>query len=53
MLGDASKARKQLGWQPRIGFAELVEEMVREDLSLAQRDKHARDLGFKTFDHHE
>ena len=53
LLGDASKARKQLGWQPRIGFAELVEEMVREDLSLAQRDKHARDLGFKTFDHHE
>ena len=53
LLGDASKARDQLGWQPRIGFAELVAEMVREDLSLAERDKHARLLGFKTFDHHE
>jgi len=53
LLGDPSKARELLGWQPRVGFAELVAEMVREDLALAQRDKHARDLGFKTFDHHE
>ncbi len=53
LLGDASKAHEQLGWQPRVGFAELVAEMVHEDLALAQRDKHSRDLGFKTFDHHE
>ncbi len=53
LLGDPSKARELLGWQPRVGFAELVAEMVREDLVLAQRDKHSRDLGFKTFDHHE
>ena len=53
LLGDASKAREQLGWQPRIGFAELVEEMVREDLALARRDKSSREHGFKTFDHHE
>jgi GDPmannose 4,6-dehydratase len=53
LLGDASKAREQLGWQPRIGFAELVEEMVREDLALARRDKNSREHGFKTFDHHE
>ena len=53
LLGDASKAREKLGWQPRVGFAELVAEMVREDLALARRDKSARDLGFKTFDHHE
>lgn len=53
LLGDPSKARELLGWQPRVGFAELVAEMVREDLALAQRDKQSRDLGFKTFDHHE
>ncbi len=53
LLGDPSKARELLGWRPRVGFAELVEEMVREDLALARRDKHSRDLGFKTFDHHE
>jgi GDPmannose 4,6-dehydratase len=53
LLGDASKARKQLGWQPRVAFPELVAEMVREDLLLAQRDKQSREHGFKTFDHHE
>ncbi len=53
LLGDAGKARKQLGWQPQVGFADLVAEMVREDLSLARRDKYSREHGFKTFDHHE
>jgi len=53
LLGDASKARRELGWEPRVGFADLVSEMVREDLNLARRDKQARDHGFKTFDHHE
>ena len=53
LLGDASKARRELGWAPRVGFADLVAEMVREDVALARRDKHSRDHGFKTFDHHE
>ncbi|HVI25612.1 MAG TPA: GDP-mannose 4,6-dehydratase [Xanthomonadaceae bacterium] len=38
LLGDASKARAKLGWQPRIGFDALVQEMVQSDLLLAQRD---------------
>jgi len=38
LLGDASKARRKLGWAPRISFEELVAEMVREDFSLAKRD---------------
>ncbi len=38
LLGDATKARTQLGWKPEVGFPELVAEMVREDLRSAQRD---------------
>ena len=38
LLGDASKAREVLGWQPKITFAELVAEMAREDLKAAERD---------------
>jgi GDPmannose 4,6-dehydratase len=45
LLGDATKAKHQLGWQPRIGFGELVAEMMRQDLALAERDELARRHG--------
>jgi GDPmannose 4,6-dehydratase len=46
LLGDATRAREELGWQPRVRFRELVDEMVREDLAAAQRDEHARRGGY-------
>ena len=53
LLGDASKAKKELGWQPKISFAELVKEMVKEDLEIAQRDAHVAKEGYRMFSHHE
>ena len=53
LLGDARKARQQLGWAPRIGFAELVREMAEEDLKTAQRDELIRRNGFRTYSHNE
>jgi len=38
LLGDASKARAALGWAPRVGFEELVAEMVRADLEAVPRE---------------
>ncbi|MCA9070472.1 MAG: GDP-mannose 4,6-dehydratase, partial [Planctomycetaceae bacterium] len=39
-LGDPTKARTQLGWQPRVGFNELVQLMVEADLQqVAQETK--------------
>lgn len=38
LLGDASKARRELGWSPAVGFDELVREMVQADARLARRD---------------
>jgi len=46
LLGDASKAREKLGWEPKISFEELVREMVQEDLKLAQRDSLMLSSGF-------
>jgi GDPmannose 4,6-dehydratase len=37
LTGDASKARRQLGWSPRVRFAELLRRMVAEDLRQAER----------------
>ena len=41
LIGDASKARRKLGWRPRIRFAELVTEMARADLEEAEREQFA------------
>ncbi|HVS25314.1 MAG TPA: GDP-mannose 4,6-dehydratase, partial [Gammaproteobacteria bacterium] len=38
LLGDASKARRQLGWHAEIGFTALVQEMIDADRKLAERD---------------
>ena len=53
LLGDASKARKKLGWTPKISFEELVAEMVREDLKSAERDELIKREGYKAMDYHE
>ena len=53
LLGDARKAKEKLSWVPKIGFEELVGEMVREDLELAKRDDLVNNAGFKTFNYHE
>ena len=53
LLGDASKARTQLGWVPKIGFKELVSEMVREDLRSAERDELLKKHGYPARDYHE
>jgi len=47
LLGDARKARRRLGWRARTRFADLVKEMVREDLMLAERDALTRDKGYR------
>ena len=53
LLGDATKARKKLGWQPKITFEEMVAEMVREDLKSAERDEVVRKHGFPAYSYHE
>ncbi|MDP7308730.1 MAG: GDP-mannose 4,6-dehydratase [Roseibacillus sp.] len=39
LIGDASKARAQLGWEPKVKFKDLVRIMVDADLELAEREK--------------
>jgi len=53
LLGDPTKAKEQLGWEPKTTFEELVAEMVREDLKIAQRDELIKEHGFAAMDYHE
>ena len=53
LLGDSSKAREKLGWTPEISLDEMVAEMVREDLKIAERDELCRREGYRTFDYNE
>jgi len=53
LLGDPSKAKAKLGWEPKITFGELVKEMVREDLKSAERDELVKRHGYYTNDYHE
>ncbi|MHC4474826.1 MAG: GDP-mannose 4,6-dehydratase [Planctomycetota bacterium] len=43
LLGDPSKAKRVLGWEPNVGFKELAKMMTDADLKLAQREKVWRD----------
>jgi len=53
LLGDSTKAKEKLGWVPEIGLEEMVAEMVRGDLKIAERDELCRREGFDTFDYNE
>ena len=43
LRGDAAKARRQLGWEPKVRFKDLAKMMVDTDMKLADREKVLRD----------
>jgi GDPmannose 4,6-dehydratase len=47
LIGDPTKAKTKLGWQPKYNLASLVKEMVASDAELFSREKHLRNSGFK------
>ena len=53
LLGDPSKAKEKLGWEPETSFEELVHEMVVHDLEQAKRDELCKQAGFRVLDYHE
>ncbi|WP_322048484.1 GDP-mannose 4,6-dehydratase [Paraburkholderia sp. J67] len=53
LLGDPSKARQKLGWEPTTTFAQLVKEMVWADYELAARDELVKEHGYVAYDYHE
>ena len=53
LLGDPTKAKDKLGWEPKISFEEMVKEMVQTDLEEAKRDELVQRAGFRINRHQE
>ncbi|HIB93532.1 MAG TPA: GDP-mannose 4,6-dehydratase [Candidatus Lambdaproteobacteria bacterium] len=48
LIGDASKAREKLGWNPTCDLQQMIEEMIKSDLEEARKDQHLHSGGFQT-----
>jgi GDPmannose 4,6-dehydratase len=53
LLGDPTKAREKLGWQPRTSFQQLVKEMVESDLNASRKYALVKNNGFVAYAHNE
>ena len=51
LIGDPTKAKEKLGWEPKIQLAELVEDMMSSDLKLMQKDKYLEEGGYQTLNY--
>ena len=49
LLGDASKARKELKWQPKISLNQLISEMIEQDLNEARKEYLLKSKGFSIY----
>jgi GDPmannose 4,6-dehydratase len=46
LLGDATKAKQKLNWQPKVDFDHLIDMMIEADMELAKREKTLLDAGY-------
>ena len=53
LIGDATKAKEKLGWEPEFSLKELVAEMVASDLEQMQKELHLKKGGYKTLNYYE
>ncbi len=53
LLGDPTKSKTKLGWQPRYDLPALVNDMVTSDLHLMKKDEYLNEGGFKTLNYFE
>jgi GDPmannose 4,6-dehydratase len=47
LIGDPSKAKSKLGWEPKVQLPELVKMMMKHDIELAKREVHLKEGGYK------
>jgi GDPmannose 4,6-dehydratase len=53
LIGDASKAKNKLGWEPKYDLPYLVKDMMQSDLHLMKKDAYLKEGGFRTMNYFE
>ncbi len=53
LIGDPSKAKKKLGWEPKVQLPELVSMMVQNDIKLAEREAYLKSGGYEVKNYYE
>ena len=53
LVGDATKAKQQLGWEPEYDLDGLITEMMASDIQLMKKDMYLRDGGYNTLNYFE
>jgi len=53
LVGDATKAKEKLGWEPQFQLSELVEEMMESDIKLMQKEQYLKQGGYTTLNYYE
>lgn len=53
LIGDASKAKKQLGWEPDYNLNSLVSDMIYSDIKLMKKESYLKNGGYKIFNYFE
>ena len=53
LVGDSSKARTKLNWEPEYDLKGLIKDMVQSDIKLMQKEKYLKQGGYKTLNYFE
>ena len=53
LIGDATKARTRLGWEPEYSLAALIEDMMKNDIKLMKKESYLKEAGYKILNYFE
>ena len=53
LIGDPTKSKTKLGWEPKYDLPALVKDMVLSDLHLTKKDQYLKDGGYQTMNYFE
>ena len=53
LIGDATKARTRLGWEPEYSLAALIEDMMKNDIKLMEKESYRKEGGYKILNYFE